>query len=83
MTSDSYVKSSMAPQAWKVFITHAHEISGWTILYIRLHSHAPHLGGVNGDTQSDLSTLAFNKGEQPEDFQIRILKLQQEIMISG
>ena len=38
---------------------------------------------MNGDFQSDLATLAFNNGEQLEDFQSRILRLQQEIMLSG
>ena len=31
------VKSFMAPKAYKVFSTHAHEISGWTILSRLLH----------------------------------------------
>ena len=60
MTNDTRVKSSMAPQAYKFFSTHAHEISGWTILSRLLHSRAPHLGGINGSVQSDISTLAFN-----------------------
>ena len=38
---------------------------------------------MNGDVQYDLATLAFRNGEQLEDFHIRILRLQQEIMISG
>ena len=63
--------------------THAHKISGWTILSILIHSRAPHLGGINGDVQSNLSTLAFNNGEQLEDFHIRILILKQEIIFSG
>ena len=67
----------MAPQAYKVVSTHAHEISVWTIISRLLHSRAPHLIGMNGDVQSDLSTLAFRNGEQLEDFHIRILRLQQ------
>ena len=47
-----------------------------------MHSRAPHLGGMNGDVQSDLSTLDFKKGEHIEDFHSRILRLQQEINIS-
>ena len=47
-----------------------------------LNSRAPHLGGMNGDVQSDLATLAFKNGEQLEDFHSRILRLQQEIMLS-
>ena len=35
------------------------------------------------DVQSDLATLAFNNREQLEDFHSRILRLQQEIMLSG
>ena len=73
----------MAPQAYKVVSTHAHEISGWTILSRLIHSRAPHLGGMNGDVQSNLSTLAFKNGEQLEYFHSRILRLQQEIMLSG
>ena len=73
----------MATQAYKVVINHAHEISEWTILSRLLHSRAPHLEGTNGDVQSDLSTLAFNNGEQLEDFHSRILRLQQKIILSG
>ena len=38
---------------------------------------------MNGDIQHDLATLAFKNGEQLEDFHIRIIRLQQEIMLSG
>ena len=38
---------------------------------------------MNGDIQSDLSTLAFKNGEQLKAFHSRILRLQQEIMLSG
>ena len=38
---------------------------------------------MNGDVQSDLSTLASNNREQLEYFHGKILRLQQEIMISG
>ena len=38
---------------------------------------------MNGNVQSDLATLAFRNGEQLEDFHSSILKLQQEIMLSG
>ena len=77
MTNDTCVKSSMEPQAYKVISTHDHEISGWIILYRLLHSRATHPGGMNGDIQSDLATLAFKNGEKLEDFHIRILRLQQ------
>ena len=83
MTNNNCVKSSMEPQDCKIFSTHAHEISGWIILSRLLHSRAPHLGVMNGDVQSDLATLAFRNGEQLEDFHSRILRLQQEIMLSG
>ena len=72
----------MAPQAYKIFSTHAYEISGWTILSRLLHSRAHHIGGMNGDFQSDLATLAFKNGEQLEYFHSMILRLQQEIMLS-
>ena len=35
------------------------------------------------NVQSDIATLAFRNGEQLEDFHSRILRLQQEIMLSG
>ena len=60
MTHDTCVKSSMAPQAYKVVSTHAHEISGCKVLSRLLHSPVPHLGGMNDDVQSNLSTLALN-----------------------
>ena len=37
---------------------------------------------MNGDVQSDLDTLTFKNREQLEDFHSRILRLQQEIMLS-
>ena len=83
MTNNTWVKSSMAPQVYKVVSTHAHEISGWTILFRFHHLHAPHLGGMNGDVQSNLPTLAFNNRGKLEDFHISILRIQQEIMLSG
>ena len=83
MTNEACVKSSMKPHAYKVVINHSHEISGRIILSRLLHSRAPHLGMMNGDVQSDLSTLAFKNGEQLEYFHSKILRLQQEITISG
>ena len=62
MTNDTRVNFSMAPQAYKVVSTHAHEISGWKILSRLLHSRDPHIGGMKGDVQSDLATLTFNNG---------------------
>ena len=73
----------MEPQAYKVVSTHSHEILGCTILSRLLHSCAPHIGGMNGDVQSDLATLAFKNVEQLVDFHSRILRLQQAIMLSG
>ena len=58
----------MAPEAYKVVRTHSHEISVWKIISRLIHSCAHNLGGVNGDVQSDLSTLAFNNREQLEYF---------------
>ena len=73
----------MSNQAYTFVSNHAHEISGCTILSRLLHSRAPQLGGMNADVQYDLATLAFKNGEQLKDFHIRILRLQQEIMITG
>ena len=64
MTNDTCVKSSMAPQAYKVVSTHAHEIPGWTIISRPIHSSAPHIGGGKGDAQSGLATLVFNNKEK-------------------
>ena len=75
------VKYSMAPQAYKVVSTHSNEISGWKITSRILHSHAPRFGGINGDFQSDISTLAFKNGEKLEDFHSIIMRLQQEIIL--
>ena len=48
-----------------------------------IHSHSPHIVGVNGDVHSDLATFDFKKGEQLEDFHSIIIRLQQEITLSG
>ena len=64
MTNDTCVKYSMALQSYKVVNTHAHKISGCKIISRLIHSHAPHLVGMNDDVQSDLATLEFKKGEQ-------------------
>ena len=45
--------------------------------------HAPHIGGMNVDVQSDLVTLAFKNIEQLEYFNFIIIRLQQEIILSG
>ena len=73
----------MALLAYKIVSTHAQEISGWTILFRLFHSRAPHIGGINGNVQSYIATLAFKNGEKLEDFNSRINRLQQEIIISG
>ena len=82
-TNENCVKSSIATQACKVVRTYTHEISGWKIISRLLHSGATHLGGMNGDIQYDLATLAFNNGEQLEYFHRIILRLQQEIILFG
>ena len=81
--NENCVKSSIATQACKVVRTYTHEILGWKIISRLLHSCATHLGGMNGDIQYDLATLAFNNGEQLEDFHRIILRLQQEIILFG
>ena len=72
----------MAPQEYTVVSTHAHEISGWKILSIIIHSRAPHLRDMNGDVKSDLATLEFKNGGKHEYFHSRIIRLQQEIILS-
>ena len=69
----------MAPQAYKVVNTHAHEISGCKFLSRLIRARAPFTVGMNCDFQSDLDTLAFNNGEQIEYFHIIILRLQQKL----
>ena len=83
MNNENCVKYSMAPQSYKVVSTHAHKISGWKIFYRLLHSCAPNIGGVNGHVKYDLSTPAFKNVEQIEYFHVRIIRIQQEIMLSG
>ena len=73
----------MAPEAYNISTTHAHEISRWTILSRLLHARSPHIGGMDGDIRSDLATLVFNNGEQIEDFYSIIIILQQEINLYG
>ena len=73
----------MEPQAYKIVSTRAREISVCSLLSRLIHSRAPFLGGMNGDVNSDLSTLAFNNGEQLEYFHSIIIRLQQEIIFSG
>ena len=38
---------------------------------------------MNGDVQYDLATLEFKNGEQLEYFHSRIIRLQQETILSG
>ena len=83
ITNDTLEKSSMATQSYKVVSTHAHEISGRTIISRLLHSCATNLGGMNVDVQYDLATQELNNGEQLEDFHSIIIRLQQEITLSG
>ena len=75
MTNATCLKSSMAPQAYKVVSTCSHDISGWTIISRIIYSSAPHIGGMNGDVQSYLATTEFKNEEQLEDFHITILRI--------
>ena len=62
LKNDTYIKSSMIPQAYKVVITHAHETPGWNIMFRILHEQDPNIGGMYGDFKSELSTLVLNQG---------------------
>ena len=73
----------MTPHSYKIVSTHAHEISGWTILFILLHSCAPNIVDMDNYVQSNLASMSFKNGEKLEDFHNRILRLQQEIILSG
>ena len=66
----------MVNQAYKVLNTHAHEITRWTTLSRTINSCATHLGGMDGDVQSDLDILTIKNGEQLEYFHSIILSLQ-------
>ena len=81
--NDTCVKYSMETQAYKVVSTHAHEISGCTILSRLINSLAPHIGGLNDGVHSDLATLQFNNEEKLEDFHSIIPRIQQNINLSG
>ena len=72
----------MEHQDYKVVNTHAHEISVWTILSRIIHKRATNIGGMNGGVQSNVTTLEIKKGEQFEDSHSRIIRLQQEIILS-
>ena len=76
MTNDTCVKSSMAPQPYKVFSTHANEISGCKIISILKHSHTPNIGGMNVDVRSDLATLTFKNDKHLEYLNSRIIIVQ-------
>ena len=73
----------MATQDYKGVNNHANEISGCTIISRLLYARAPHIGGMNGDIQSDLATLVFKNGEQLEDFHRIMIRLQQKMILSG
>ena len=73
MTNDTCVKYSLAPQAYKIFSTHAHEISVCTIIYTLLQMRSPHIKGMNCDVQYDLDTLVFKHRKQLEVFHSIIL----------
>ena len=62
LTNDTYVKYSMANQAYNIVNTHSHEISVRKILSRLLHYCTPHIGGINCDVQYNLATLVFNNG---------------------
>ena len=73
----------MEPQAFKVVTTHTNKIFVCTILSITISDRYSHLGGMNGDVQTNLATLEFKKRKNDEVFHERILRLQQEISLSG
>ena len=73
----------MEPQAFKVVTTHTNKIFVCTILSITISDRYSHLGGMNVDVQPDLATLEFKQRENVEGFHERILRLKQEISLSG
>ena len=61
LTNENFIKYPMAPQAYNIVITHANNILRCTILSIIIYDRDPHLGGMNGDVQSNFSTLSFKQ----------------------
>ena len=57
--------------------------SQYIILSRLLHSRASRIGGMNVNFQSYLANLVFKNGEQPEYSHSIIIRLQQEIILSG
>ena len=47
------------------------------------HARGTHLGGMNGNVQSDLATLKFQNGYQLGYFHSIVIRLKQEINLSG
>ena len=73
----------MALYAYKLVSTHAHDIWVWKILSRLIHVRASHIGWMNGDVKSNLFTMELKNGEQLEYFHIRIIILQEEIILCG
>ena len=69
----------MAPQAYKVFNTHAQEISGRTTISRLLHARGSHLMGMNGDVQSYIATIPLNNGEKIEHFTSEFLEFNRKL----
>ena len=83
LKNDTYFKYSILSHFYKVVVTHYHEITGCIILSRLIHIQATHIGEMNGYFQYELATLEFNNGEQLEYFHSRILRIWQEIKLSG
>ena len=81
MNNYTCIKYSISTQVYKVLNTHAHEISGFTILSRLIHQRTPNIGGMNGDVQYDVSNLEFNNWEQLEYFHSKTLR--QDIIFFG
>ena len=73
----------MVPQAYKTLNSRDYKISGYILLSRVIHVRAPTVGYINGDVQSDISTLTFNNKEQLEDFHSTILIFKEENIPSG
>ena len=73
----------MTPQSYNVLNNPSYGILRWAIISRLLHSHAPHLVGMNGDVNSDLSILLFKNREQLEYFRSIILRPQKDIIFTG
>ena len=80
LKNDTWIRSYMSPQAYKVTTILDNEVSGWTIISRNLHARAPYLEGINGYVQYNSANLAFKTREKLDEFHVRVLRLQNLVL---